>query len=242
MLRIAVIDDDNLVCSQVEQSLIELSHKYGITSEIDIYYSGEGFEKCISNNEFYDVVFLDIEMKEVSGLEVSQKLRNTLGNEATQIIYISGKTEYAIEVFDYDPIHFLPKPLSEDLIEKGFVKLLHKLNVKAEAFAYKFGNHANKIPIKDILYFENDKRKIIIHFRDTTDCFYGSLEHIHRQLEKYHFIFIHKSFLINPLHVRKFTYESVEMSDHVILQIAQLKRKEVRKLLIDFSYEDGDAL
>lgn len=189
MIRIAVVDDENSICSYVEKCLLDLSKEYGISVETDVFYSGEGLMKTI-NETFYDVIFLDIKMRDLSGIDISRIIRNTMGNEATQIVYISGNTEYAIEVFDYDPFHFLPKPLSKEKIEKAFLKLIHKLNLKSEAFAYKIGHNSNKIAIKDILYFESNKRKIIIHYNDKEDEFYGSLENIHQQLNKYQFYYI----------------------------------------------------
>ena len=118
---------------------------------------------------------------------------------------------------------------SEEKIEKAFVKLVRKLNLNAEAFTYKIGHDTFKIAIKDILYFESNKRKVIIHYNDKEDEFYGSLENIQQQLNKYNFLLIHKSYLINPVHVRKCTYEFVEMPNRIILPIAQSKRKEIRE-------------
>ena len=228
MIKIAVVDDENIICSYVEQSLLNLSKKYGISIETDVFNSGEDLIKTIKET-FYDVIFLDIKMKDLSGIDISRIIRNTMGNEAIQIIYISGHTEYAIEVFEYDPFHFLPKPLNNEKIENAFVKLIHKLRLKSEAFTYKVGHDSVKVAIKNILYFESNKRKIIIHYSDKKDEFYGSLENILQQLGKYNFLHIHKSYLVNPVHVHKCTYESVEMSNHVVLPIAQSKRKEIRE-------------
>ena len=183
----------------------------------------------LMKDSFFDVVFLDIKMDKLSGIDVSRQIRNTMGNEATQIIYISGNTEYAIEVFDFDPFHFLPKPLDEEKIEKAFVKLIRKLNLKAEAFTYKVGHDVFKVPIKDILYFESHKREVTIYYNKKTEKFYGTLENIYLQLSKFDFLFIHKSYLINPIHIRRCTYESVEMSNHIVLPISQSKRKEIRE-------------
>lgn len=228
MIRIAIVDDENDICSYVEKCLLALSKEYGILIEIDVFYSGEDLVRIIRDT-FFDVIFLDIKMRNLSGIDVSRLIRNTMSNEATQIVYISGNTEYAIEVFEYDPFHFLPKPLSKEKIEKAFLKLIHKLNLKAEAFTYKIGHDTFKVPIKDILYFENHKREIIIYYGSKENKFYGSLENICLQLNKYNFLLIHKSYLINPIHVRKCTYESVEMSNHIVLPIAQSKRKEIRE-------------
>lgn len=228
MLKIAVVDDENNICAFVENSLLKLSKKYGITIDVNVFYDGEGLIREL-NEDFFDVIFLDIKMNELSGIDVSRLIRTKMGNEATQIVYISGNTEYAIEVFDFDPFHFLPKPLDEEKIEKAFVKLIHKLNLKAEAFSYKVGHDVFKVPIKDILYFQSHKREIIIYYGGKSDVFYGTLDNIYLQLNKFDFLFIHKSFLINPIHVRRCTYETIEMSNRIVLPIAQSKRKEVRE-------------
>ena len=223
MFKIAIVDDEDLICSQVETILLNLAKNYCIRVEIDIYNSGNRFRDCLNNGEFYDVVFLDIEMQGLSGLD-----------ESTQIIYISGKSEYAVEVFDYDPIHFLTKPLTEEKIEKSFKKLMKRLNLEAKAFAYKIGNDVHKVAIKDILYFENEKRKIIIYYKDQKARFYGSLENIEQQFQNCDFLRIHKSYFINRLHVRKFTYETVEMSNHIVLPISQSRRSEIRALQLEY--------
>lgn len=228
MIKIAVVDDENNICSYVERCLFDLSKEYGISIEVEVFYSGEELIKMIEEN-FYDVIFLDIKMQNLSGIDVSRLIRETMGNEATQIVYISGNTQYAIDVFEYDPFHFLRKPLSKEKIEKTFLKLIYKLNLKAESFTYKIGHDTFKVPIKDILYFENHKREIIIHYGNKEDKFYASLENIYLQLNKYNFLLIHKSYLVNTIHVRKCTYEFVEMSNHVVLPIAQSKRKEIRE-------------
>lgn len=230
MIRVAIVDDEKLICFEVQNILSKLEKKHGISMEIVSYYNGIAFHNDLKNGEFYDVVFLDIEMDGLNGLEISKILRESLGNEATQIIYISGKTEYAIDVFDYDPIHFLSKPLTEEKLEKAFLKLIHRLNLKAESFVYKIGHDTFKVPIKDIIYFESEKRKIIMYYRDQKAEFYGSIENIYQQLKSYRFVQIHRSFVINLLHVRFYTYETVEMSNHNTLQIAQSKRKEIRAM------------
>ncbi len=95
MLKIAVVDDVNDVCVLVESLLIKLSKKYGIASEIDVLYSGNELKKQLDMGAFYDVIFLDIEMNGLSGIDVSKYLRETMNNDSMQIVYISGKTEYA---------------------------------------------------------------------------------------------------------------------------------------------------
>ena len=99
MLRIAVCDDENVICSQVERYLNDSAEKFGIGIETDVFYSGEKFLDSLKS-ESYDIIFLDLVLKEISGQEVSRIIREEMHNEAIQIIYISGITEHAYELFE----------------------------------------------------------------------------------------------------------------------------------------------
>ena len=94
MIRIAIIDDAVEIGTQLETILIEITTNKGIAIDIDIYYSGKELCEHLQNGEFYDLIFLDIEMPEFTGIDVSKMIRDNLKNDATQIAYISGNKEY----------------------------------------------------------------------------------------------------------------------------------------------------
>ena len=98
-------------------------------------------------------------------------IRDNLKNDATQIAYISGNKEYAIEIFEYDPLYFVHKPINKEKIEKVFERLIHRLHLQADAFTYKTGHNIVKIPIKDIIYFESEDHQIIIHYYIQNEAF-----------------------------------------------------------------------
>ena len=236
MIRIAIVDDEKKICSQVENILLAIAKEQGVQIDTDVYYDGKQLCQHLTEGEFYDLIFLDIEMDDFSGIDVSKVIRNTMKNEATKIAYISGNKEYAIEIFEYDPLYFLHKPLDYDKIEKVFLRLMQKLHLKAEAFSYKTKYEVMKVPVKDIIYFESDNHIIVIHYyvRDThkDDSFYALLDNIQEQMKSYGFLRIHKSYLINPIHIKVNGYEKIQMSTGTVLPIAQSKRKEIRSALI----------
>lgn len=153
MIRIALVDDAVEIGTQLEAILIEITTNKGIAIDTDIYYSGKELCEHLQNGEFYDLIFLDIEMPEFTGIDVSKMIRDNLKNDSTQIAYISGNKEYAIEIFEYDPLYFVHKPINKEKIEKVFERLIHRLHLQADAFTYKTGHDIVKIPIKDIIYF-----------------------------------------------------------------------------------------
>lgn len=242
MLKIAICDDVNEVCAQAERILYKLCQRNGLKSDIDVLYSGIELKQQLDSGEFYDVIFLDIEMKGLSGIDISKYLREQMNNDATQIVFISGTKDYAINLFDYDPILFLIKPLDESNIERAFLKLIKKLNLHAEAFEYKVGHYTYKVAKKDICFLKSNGRMIQIHYymkEEKTDEFYGAIEKIKDTLrEQDGFLQINKGCIINLLHIKEYSYDSVVMNTGHVLSIAQPRRKHVREVQLKYELED----
>ena len=73
MIRIAIVDDAAEIGTQLEAILIEITTNKGIAIDTDIYYSGKELCAHLLNGEFYDLIFLDIEMPEFTGIDVSKQ-------------------------------------------------------------------------------------------------------------------------------------------------------------------------
>ena len=240
MLRIAVCDDENVICSQVERYLNDSAEKFGIGIETDVFYSGEAFIDLAKKN-FYDVVFLDLNLgvSKSDGMNVSRILREELKNENTHIVYISGYSDYAYKLFDFDPLMFLKKPILKEDIEKAFAKIMKRMNIRAEssdAVAYEFKSDGEVIKkeLKDIVYFESNNRKLKIFTSDGEFFYcYGKIKDIYEQLKEYGFIMVHNSFVINYAHILNFHYDHVVMKGNITVPISQPKRKEIRTLVIE---------
>ena len=109
-IKIAVCDDEVEICALLEMMLIDIFRDKGMSCEAESFYTGESLCKEFERRK-YDLIFLDIEMDGKSGIDVGRFLRDELGNETVQIVYISAKTEYAMELFEFHPMNFLVKPI-----------------------------------------------------------------------------------------------------------------------------------
>ncbi|MEN3004275.1 LytTR family DNA-binding domain-containing protein [Dehalobacterium formicoaceticum] len=234
VLRIAICDDENTICTQIESILSNRTEKM----EIEIFYSGESLFQYISNGVYFDLIFLDIELQILNGVEVGKKIRDEMHNENTQIVFISGKDSYAMDLFEIRPLNFLIKPLKEEEIVKIIKKVIELSAKSNHFFEYKIGRTQTKIPLKDILYFESSGKKVKIFTQDEVHEFYGKLSVIEQQLTNKDFIQIHKSYLVNYSHVIKYHYENVQISDNTVLPISQQQRKSVSDILLQRWRED----
>lgn len=232
MLRIAICDDEKIICRQLEDILLKIEDIINQEVDVDVYYSGEELCNYLYSGNHYDLIFLDIELNEINGVEVGKRIRNELNDELTQIVFISGNESYAMELFEVRPLNFLIKPFDKAKIESVLLKALKLLDKENNFFEYKNGNINFSVNIKDVIYFESHGRKVNIVLSNEKKNFYGKLSTVEEQISNQDFIMIHKSYLINLNHCIEYTYEYVKMSNKEVLTISQNNRKSVREKLM----------
>lgn len=236
MIKIAICDDESAICGQLETILINLLNDRAIEYDIDVYCNSE--ELCQQLNiKDYDLLFLDIELPDQNGIATGRYIRETLGNEQLQIAYISSKTSYAMELFEFRPINFLEKPLTTEMVTKVIDKFLLVSNYSEQLFTYKKSRDYFKIPFTDIIYFESKGRKVTIHMTNGQDTYYDSLENIYPKVKGSHFLFIHKSIIVNYLYIKQLSYEEVTMTDGSMHPISQSRRKDIKTMYMKIRKE-----
>ena len=102
MIRIAIVDDEKVIREQIKK----LVEKKQIDCEIDTYGTGEDLLKADS---VYDIIFLDIQMDGMNGIDTARALRQKADN--TVLIFITGVKEYVFDAFDVAAFHYLIKPI-----------------------------------------------------------------------------------------------------------------------------------
>lgn len=229
MFSVAVCDDDELLCEKIEACL-KAYRPQGLV-RCESYYSGEKLYQDMLRGENFDLIFLDIELKAMNGVNLGDKIRRKLQNEKTHIVYISAKSEYAMELFAVRPLNFLVKPVQEQDIINNLEKAM-KLSKYYEGYLkFQRGSDFYSIAYEDILYFSTSGRKIQVHTDSCEYEFYGKLDDLLQRIPP-GFIRIHKSYLVNELYVKKWGYEAVIMTDDTDLSISMRYRKTVRESLL----------
>lgn len=233
MYRIAICDDENLTCTQLEDFLLDYSHNYNLQLNIDIFYSCDKILNFLGNGEIYDLIFLDIELGNSNGIEVGKFIREKLHNESLILIYISSKEHYAMQLFQTRPFDFLIKPFNFKLISATLKKAFSLIDVSSKHFEYKVGQTLYRIKYSDIIYFRSLKRKILISSVNGDYEFYGHLTDVLNRLSQNSFIQIHKSYIINYDYVAEYNYEWVKTVRNEIINISKPFRKNVRTTILN---------
>ncbi len=231
MYEIGICDDGKNVCGSMEKMLIQCARENAIQINVQIWYTGEELRDYLKMGSHLDILFLDIELYQMTGIEVGCYIRNELDNMGLQIVYISGKTSYAQDLFKTQPLDFLVKPITPKQINRTIETAIKVIKRRCERFEFQQGKEHFYIKQGEILYFESSGRKInIVTVHDTYE-FYGKLNEIIKELSE-DFIEIHKSYVINMAHVLRYTYEMVQLDNGTRLTISQNKRSQVRKRIL----------
>lgn len=230
MYYVGICDDSIEVCNYIAEAVQNIPDE-NVKSSIQTCYSGEELCNYLEDGKPLDILFLDIELIELTGIEVGEFIRNRLDDHRMQIIFISGKTSYARELFQVQPTEFLVKPFSDKQVVDVFllaVRLLQKRSGK-----FKFQNHKDYyyLPYEEIISFSSEGRQVKISTLEDEYRFYGKLKNILEDLPENFFV-IHKSYIVNEDFVKKYTYESVELMNGMTFPISKPYRKSVRTRLL----------
>ena len=231
LIKIAICDDDIQMCSEIENAILEYDKVIPQKLNIEVYCSGGKLCNDLDRDVTFDILFLDIELTgTLNGVSIGHYIREKIKNEALKIIYISSHKKYALELFKVRPTDFLIKPITDKMVWKILKLCIELLKDNEISFQYKQGRDSNKILIKNIIYFKSNDREVEMVTTKSVITFYESLESIYAELNDYLFFYVHKSYLVNYIHVSEFFYDRVVMSNNDIIKIAQNRRKKVREI------------
>lgn len=234
MIQIAICDDDMTTTSQIEEYIRQIEIEQHIQVQCRIFFDGKSFMQSVESGEVYDLIYLDVEMPLMKGLDVAKKLREM--EISSLIIYISNYETYCESMIETEPFRFLRKPINDvDLFRKYFMSAYKKLENKKEYYTYSYKKIHHKVNINDIMYFESNNRKIYMHTNGNfpDDVFYDQLDNVQKDLESKSctFIRIHQSYLVNNTYINTAQHDIVILVNGTELPISEKRQKEIQRKL-----------
>ena len=230
MFKVAICDDDLRVGIYIEGIILKYSKVIGESIEVEVYESGEKLYRVLKEEKCYQLIFLDINLGKMSGIDIGKKIRDELDNQSVQIVYISAANVNYLELFEIRPMNFFTKPIREENVIESIQKCMKLVGWDKESFSYKIGHCTHKAILQDIIYFESMARKVKMVMVQEQIEFYGKIEEIVQELEQYHFLNIHRSYLVNVNYIEYYKYDEVILKNGETLPISQPKRKKIRRM------------
>lgn len=236
MLKIAICDDNNIICSEIEQVILEYGKTKSLETDIEVFYTGESLINFIKSEYSFDLIFLDIELGTTTGIEVGIQIREELDDYISKIVFVTAKKGYESQLFDIQPLNFLRKPIEIQKIQKCIDLAIKLLGVENKTFEYKKDYGVIKVRIKDILYFKKEGRKTKIVTVDGEDFFYETMVSIQNRIPQ-NFVEPHGSYLVNFEKIIRLQKDYIVMINNKKIPVSQRSLKNMRTLLLHSEME-----
>lgn len=187
------------------------------------------------NKTTIDLVFLDINMPEVSGISLAKSI-----NKDIRIIFTTAYRDYAIDGFELQAVDYLLKPVAFERLLQAvnlYFEVYHKpqkdITLKSKTTDFIFvrsDRRMIKIELESIVYIESYSDYIKIHLKHETIVTRETISAIEAKLPKANFIRIHRSYIVAISHIKSFTNEAITVADKE-LTISRSYKSEVLKQL-----------
>lgn len=160
MTRMCIYDDDIEFSLLFEKLLYRYAEENDKEIDVEIFQGGENAALQIAQNE-YDILFLDIDLGDVKGFEIGKQIRDELKNNKIQIVYISGDTSYAMELFKTRPFDFVVKPVDKKKLFKMLDTYFSIFSGKNKYLHYRWLKQDHIIKQDNIIYLQSIGRKVV---------------------------------------------------------------------------------
>lgn len=231
MLRIAICDDEKIMCDTVETAAMNFFAKVDMNADITVFNDGDKIISAYENGSVFDIILLDIKMKNVNGISAAKVIRTF--DEKALIVFITSSAEYVFRGYEVKAFRYILKTeLSHSF--NGIMKdCVDELTNKNQAvFGFVCGTESHRVPLGEILYFESDKRRVNVKTKSGEYSFYDKLDKIESELCDKDFVRIHQSFFVNAKMIKSVGNGEVVMTDGSILPVSRAKQKSTKDAFI----------
>ena len=222
MIHIAICDDDIKTIGNAEHMILELGKSLNQKIEVSIFHSGEEFcDRLVSSDEPFDIVLMDIEMGDITGVDAGRNLRADIQNRRTLLIYISSHNNYYEDIINLNAFCFISKPFHIGKFKLRLTNALENVIYQRQYapfpdFSFKKNREEVFVPIKSVMFLESKLRIIYLHTTQKTYDYYGNLNIEEKKLQENMFCRIHNSFLVCFTHITSITARDVTISGRVL--------------------------
>ena len=230
-MEIAVVDDEKTIREHIS-ALIEEQQPGNC---IEVYATGE---ELLASEKRFDIVFLDIQMEGMNGIEAARSLQEKQGD--TVLVFITGIKDYVFDAFDLYAFQYLLKPIDEDKFAEVLERAVREAKKKKEKKCLFIKARNLTLDQSDILYIESRAKKLAIHTAgaDKAIEIYAAMDELEGQLGE-EFYRCHRAYIVNMAHITEYDNESITLTNGDRVYLTKKKYGEFVKAYMWFLQNGG---
>ena len=233
MLKIAICDDCVNEYDILLSYINEWKAKVNQQVTIDYFSSAEEFLFYWPEEKDFEIIFLDIEMKSITGMELAKRIREI--DENIIIIFVTGYQNYVFDGYSVRALNYILKPIDTKQCFETLDNALKEINNKRENKYYILRNHrsSRKIKLDDIIYMIMFSHYIDIVTDEEVIKYKIKIGEIENELPYPSFIRCHRSYIVNLNYVESILSDKLILKDGLLIPISKKKWKDVNKAFIE---------
>lgn len=236
MYQAAIVDDELDILNSTKALLADEFAKANTAVAFDFFTDSEDFLSMFESHFNYDIIFLDIEMPNIDGISVCRKIRQ-LSKDAL-VIFISNKEELVFQTFEVQPFRFIRKSELKELCSSLVDSIINELKRRSpQTFTIIENNGGDVLSFdaRNIIYVEAQRKECKIVTTNGDSTVKMKLMDLEEKLESFHFVRIHRSFLVNMDYIFRITKNSIILTSGEELPISRGSSDTLKQLFINYS-------
>lgn len=232
MVRIAIVDDEKDIRSEICQYIENYETKNGEKFTVSVF--NDGLELVQNYKKKYDILFLDVKMQKMNGIEAAKEIRKL--DSDVIIIFLTNMANYAIKGYSVEALDFMLKPVTYFVFEEQLKKAITRLKKRTHTHSFislPFEGGFYKVDIAKLCYIESFGHKLMVYTVDEQFETKGTMKSMEEKLKGNNFFRCNNSYLVNLFYV-----ESVRQNDVYVngkaLKISRPKKNAFMNALADY--------
>ena len=210
MIRAVIVENDADERLRIRECLSWLEQTENTSFQITEFPSGTAFIGAYEPE--YDIVFMDIEMPGMNGLEAARELRKI--DPAVILIFVTNMAQYAIAGYEVEALDFILKPINKYSFAIKVKRAVSRVPKKTEDYIFvKTDGEKRQIPISSVRYLDMDGHYVIYHTKEGDLKEYATLKEACGKLQRSFFVFANRSCLVNLFYVTSVSRDSVMLGN-----------------------------
>lgn len=231
MINICICDDNLIHCTQLENYIIKYMRDIlKMKVKIEIYGRGETLLKAIiDRKETYQILFLDIEMDKLNGIETAQQIRKM--DRSLIIIYVTSYDKYTMESFEVSPFRYLLKPVDCEQIYTVLSQAIDEVMLNNQYLFFKYQNNQYQIKSESIISITSVQGRMILVTTVNNEepfCFYGKIKDMEENMNPLIFVKVNQGIIINMNYIHIISGSDIHMVNKEVFPISRGQKKKVK--------------
>lgn len=236
LYKIAICDDEEDFVAVLQKEVSEILKNRGVAFDIASFPSGEAL--LSQKYADFDLIFLDIFMKEINGIDTAKAIRLT--NDSAAIIFTTASGQYVYTGYEVQALQYLLKPINRQALADALMVDL-KRRFENRYFVIKSGGMTHKVPFDDIEYLESALKSVKLVANQGVYEISAGISDIESSLPKLSFYRCHRGFIVNFKQVSKMNAQSLTTVRGTVIPVGKTYAKAVNRAFLNYIGDSDEA-